>query len=202
MTIVIVNKIIFDTSLSYRDLCTFLFWDVKKEFSRLLNYEIDYSLNVIVYLFQVILYLLKNPFKRTVYLFYFQKKKVSYVFCAIADHNDTVSSFLEKISTIEEIVKQKNEKEEKEGVALSSIHASKGLEFETVYLADIYDKVCPRTLSGEDNVLYEEERRILYVAMTRAKNKLVFINAMDKNSEFIDEIFNGKRKPRVFRVTR
>lgn len=132
----------------------------------------------------------------------FQASKVFNIFCAIADPEDTIQKFLSKISLIESIVNQKNESDDKEGIALSSIHAAKGLEFDTVYLADIYDKVCPRTLSGEDNGLYEEERRILYVGMTRAKNRLIFINSLDKNSEFIREIFEGIKKPRVFRVTK
>ncbi|MBR0419287.1 MAG: ATP-dependent helicase [Erysipelotrichaceae bacterium] len=131
----------------------------------------------------------------------FQQKKVFNILCAIADPEDTIPMFLNRISMIESIVKQKNDEEEKKGSALSSIHAAKGLEFNTVYLADVYDKVCPRVLSNEDHKLYEEERRILYVGMTRAKDKLEFINALDKKSEFIEEIINGKRKPRVFRAT-
>ena len=43
------------------------------------------------------------------------------------------------------------------------------MEYEVVYLADIYDGVCPTKGSEEDPLLMAEERRIMYVGMTRAK---------------------------------
>ena len=78
-------------------------------------------------------------------------------------------------------------------VTLSTVHSAKGLEFETVYLLDVYDTVLPalpysmlETETGKAQ--YQEERRIMYVAMTRAKNEL-YICAFNKPSEFIDELF-------------
>ncbi len=66
---------------------------------------------------------------------------------------------------------QSGAKEEKEGVRLLTMHASKGLEFDTVFLLDVNKGKIPKgsKLSEEE---IEEERRLFYVAMTRAKNHL------------------------------
>ncbi|ULQ60466.1 UvrD-helicase domain-containing protein [Brucepastera parasyntrophica] len=64
----------------------------------------------------------------------------------------------------------------KEGVALMTIHASKGLEFDYVFAAGLEEGLLPFTLydkeNGEDSERIEEERRLLYVAMTRARKGL------------------------------
>ncbi|HEY4506426.1 MAG TPA: UvrD-helicase domain-containing protein [Candidatus Paceibacterota bacterium] len=70
---------------------------------------------------------------------------------------------------------QDNLKESKNGVRLMTVHASKGLEFEYVFIAGLEQGLFPHersseTESGEDRA--EEERRLFYVAVTRAKEKL------------------------------
>ncbi len=66
-----------------------------------------------------------------------------------------------------------NEMNEGSGVWLLSVHASKGLEFEEVYVIDLMDGRFPnRKLMGRDGTI-EEERRLFYVAVTRAKDELV-----------------------------
>ncbi len=69
-----------------------------------------------------------------------------------------------------ELQKTKTDKQER-GVRLLTMHASKGLEFDTVYLLDVNKGKVPKgsKLSVEE---LEEERRLFYVAMTRAKNNL------------------------------
>lgn len=57
-------------------------------------------------------------------------------------------------------------------VSLMTIHAAKGLEFDVVYIPGCEDSLIPCTISGEDKTDEEEERRLLYVAMTRAKRNL------------------------------
>ena len=67
---------------------------------------------------------------------------------------------------------EKGEKNpEKQGVSIMTLHASKGLEFEEVFLFDVNEKIIPyqRALLPAE---IEEERRLLYVGMTRAKKKL------------------------------
>lgn len=82
---------------------------------------------------------------------------------------------------------------------LSTIHASKGLEYETVYLLDVVDGILPEKVpSGtyhvekEELETYEEERRLFYVGATRAKDQLnLFI--IQKPSKFCSELL-GKTK--------
>ena len=83
-------------------------------------------------------------------------------------------------------------------VVLSTIHSSKGLEYDTVFLCDILDGILPavsmprqRTQNG-DITAYEEERRLFYVGMTRAKNHLCLFSfeKKDLRSSFVEEIFS------------
>ena len=76
---------------------------------------------------------------------------------------------------------------------LSTAHSSKGLEYERVYLLDVLDGIlpakCERELKNEeDRRQYEEERRIFYVAMTRAKDELYLFTSEAMSSEFISEL--------------
>lgn len=65
-----------------------------------------------------------------------------------------------------------SESEEKEyGVSLMTMHGSKGLEFDVVFVPDVNEGVVPYQKAVEEGSL-EEERRLLYVAMTRAKDHL------------------------------
>lgn len=88
-------------------------------------------------------------------------------------------------------------------VKLMTIHASKGLEFDTVIIIGNEENVFPSVKSLDDQKLIEEERRLFYVALTRAKNKLYLLYAkerltfgkMNSNniSRFISEIPNNNK---------
>ena len=67
-----------------------------------------------------------------------------------------------------------NEMSEGRGVNLLTVHASKGLEFEEVYIVDLMEKRFPNIKLSKPAGGIEEERRLFYVAVTRAKNKLYF----------------------------
>jgi superfamily I DNA/RNA helicase len=67
----------------------------------------------------------------------------------------------------------------REGVRLMTIHASKGLEFDHVFIAALEEGLLPFTLYGERHI--EEERRLLYVAMTRARRGLYLSWARKRN---------------------
>lgn len=79
------------------------------------------------------------------------------------------------------------------GVAIMTMHASKGLEFDVVFLPDLNEAVVPYQRSVEDGNL-EEERRLLYVAMTRAREHLYLSYTAERfhkemePSRFIEEI--------------
>ncbi len=76
---------------------------------------------------------------------------------------------------------------------LSTIHSSKGLEYERVFLLDVHDGVLPSVTDAEargeeEEKTASEERRLLYVAMTRAKNELCFFQYQDRPSAFLREL--------------
>jgi DNA helicase-2/ATP-dependent DNA helicase PcrA len=87
-------------------------------------------------------------------------------------------------------------KEEEKPLILSTIHSAKGLEWDTVYIMSLIDGVLPVTfaLDNEDDI--EEEHRLFYVAVTRAKNRLFLtlhhegtrggITQFNKQSRFVD----------------
>ena len=78
-------------------------------------------------------------------------------------------------------------------LTLTTIHSSKGLEYNTVYLIDVVDWIFPEiipkknAMTEEERKLWEEERRLFYVGMTRARNKLYMYDIF-KSSVFINEL--------------
>ncbi len=95
---------------------------------------------------------------------------------------EAVENFLEEISLISDQDSNDNSKENP-AVRLMTIHASKGLEFETVFLTGAEERFFS-PIDVEDKNEYEkkseEERRLFYVAMTRAKTKLYFTWAFSR----------------------
>ena len=83
-------------------------------------------------------------------------------------------------------------------VTMMTIHSAKGLEFPTVYVVGMEEGIFPGSSAQYDEEELEEERRLCYVAMTRAKEKLTLTNARqrmlygrtsaNKSSRFLDEI--------------
>ena len=78
---------------------------------------------------------------------------------------------------------------ERQGAALLTFHAAKGLEFPVVYILDVNEGICPykKAISREE---MEEERRCLYVAMTRARDRLHICTCKSH--------FYRERKPSIF----
>ncbi|MDR5658449.1 ATP-dependent helicase [Serpentinicella sp. ANB-PHB4] len=83
------------------------------------------------------------------------------------------SDLMTKLDTLQIII-QKAKKNVNSKLILSTVHASKGLEFEEVYLIDLIEGLFPFTSNSkeENDSEIEEERRVYYVALTRAINKL------------------------------
>jgi DNA helicase-2/ATP-dependent DNA helicase PcrA len=67
-------------------------------------------------------------------------------------------------------------------VSLMTLHSAKGLEFDAVYLAGLEEGVLPHSRSVDTPAEIEEERRLFYVGMTRAKNTLVLTRAVYRRS--------------------
>ncbi len=107
----------------------------------------------------------------------------------IAKETTDLESFKERLELLnkELLISTKNDN----NITLSTIHSAKGLEFDNVYIIDLIDGNFPSANSIEEleNLkpeLYEEERRLFYVAMTRAKkslNLLSYNSIEDKTTE-------------------
>ncbi|MBQ3021534.1 MAG: UvrD-helicase domain-containing protein [Bacilli bacterium] len=105
-----------------------------------------------------------------------------------------LGDFLEEISLISDMA---NHKEDNDEVTLMTIHSAKGLEFDVVFLIGMEEGIFPHTMSLMENGV-EEERRLCYVGITRARERLYITNAkrrmlygkdtMNMPSRFIDEI--------------
>ena len=69
-------------------------------------------------------------------------------------------------------------------VQLLTLHSSKGLEFDNVWIAAVEEGNLPHT-----DALVEDERRLMYVGMTRARNRLVISSALEEGleSRFLEE---------------
>lgn len=86
------------------------------------------------------------------------------------------------------------------GCILSTIHSSKGLEYDNVILADVFDKILPspdaiqEEKDGGPAPTMEEERRIFYVGATRAKKTLRIVTCDGLPSRFADDLL-GKESP-------
>ena len=84
-----------------------------------------------------------------------------------------LSEFIKKITLREEFIKKKSKDvEDRDTVTLLTVHSSKGLEFPFVFLVGMEKNLFPHERSVKEKSL-PEERRLFYVAMTRAKNELV-----------------------------
>ena len=117
---------------------------------------------------------------------------------AIGAGEATAQSLLYRLEDLHGIV-QEHRAPEGCRFTLSTIHSAKGLEYDTVYLADVHDGIFPETTvinpkSAPKDVLsaYEEERRLFYVGATRAKHRLFIFTYAGKSSQFSDELL-GKQ---------
>ena len=118
----------------------------------------------------------------------------------IGSRVESPEKLLERLEELRAII-QKKVSDKDCPFILSTMHASKGLEYDTVYLLDIMDGILPekvlanpRTASKEELETYEEERRLFYVGVTRAKNQLNVFTT-NKPSKFCSELL-GKRNLR------
>lgn len=98
-----------------------------------------------------------------------------------AKNTDNYLHWLETIEEYEESLKNAQNEESRDGVQLMTMHGSKGLEYRMVIIPDLNEGNIP-SKKCEKPAELEEERRVFYVAMTRAKEKL-FLCHLEKNRE-------------------
>ncbi len=122
----------------------------------------------------------------------------------------SILSLLTELALVAEV---DNEPEETDTVSLMTVHSAKGLEFPHVFIVGMEENIFPHSRSLEDEVEMEEERRLAYVAVTRAEEMLYLSRArtrtlygftsMNTSSRFLAEISPqllqevGKTNPRV-----
>lgn len=85
-----------------------------------------------------------------------------------------LTDFLDEISIVSDISEHQDIKE---AITLMTMHSAKGLEFKIVFLAGMEENIMPHAMSLEEKNGLEEERRLCYVAITRAKERLYLSNA-------------------------
>ncbi|MEK7591981.1 MAG: UvrD-helicase domain-containing protein [Patescibacteria group bacterium] len=119
---------------------------------------------------------------------------------SVATEFPILREFLETISLVEQASEPRSKSHEnsKKAVIMSTVHASKGLEFPIVFLIGMEEGLFPHSRSVMDKEELEEERRLCYVALTRAKeriylthaNKRLFFGTRTENtiSRFVSDI--------------
>ncbi len=102
---------------------------------------------------------------------------------SVAATHTKLDDFLENVSLVQQEYSQqeKNKKDEtRSGVRLMTFHASKGLEFEVVFLVGFEEGILPHANSMLSEASIEEERRLAYVGITRAKEYLYLTHATQR----------------------
>ena len=108
----------------------------------------------------------------------------------------SLGGFVDRLSLLSDVDKEQGKTDPK--VMMMTLHSAKGLEFPTVILAGLEEGLFPHSRSRDDEAELEEERRLCYVGITRARKQLVLTSAARRRvfgeyqstepSRFIDEI--------------
>ncbi|WP_312825544.1 UvrD-helicase domain-containing protein [Epilithonimonas sp.] len=96
----------------------------------------------------------------------------------IEDGDPSLSNFMENIALSSDTQNDKEEDDNK--VSLMTIHLSKGLEFPVVHLVGLEENLFPSFMSSSTREELEEERRLFYVALTRAEKQVFFTYAVSR----------------------
>jgi len=112
------------------------------------------------------------------------------------DPEPTLGGFVDRLSLLSDVDEEQGSKDAR--VWMMTLHSAKGLEFPVVVLAGLEEGLFPHSRSNEDEEELEEERRLCYVGMTRARSRLVLTGAARRRvfgeykasepSRFIDEV--------------
>ena len=110
----------------------------------------------------------------------------------------SLQEFLDEISLVSDVEEYKNQTDV---VTLMTVHSAKGLEFENVFIVGLEEGIFPHSMSLYSSNEIEEERRLCYVAITRAMKSLTLLNSKRRliygqessnpQSRFISEINEG-----------
>ncbi|HRS22835.1 MAG TPA: UvrD-helicase domain-containing protein [Candidatus Woesebacteria bacterium] len=120
---------------------------------------------------------------------------------SVAASFSSISDFLANVTLVEQEYSEQEKlkrRENREGVRLMTLHGSKGLEFTVVFLVGFEEGILPHSRSLVDEAEIEEERRLCYVGITRAKDFLEITytkkrlyfgkNSLNEPSRFLSDI--------------
>ena len=127
-----------------------------------------------------------------------------------ADGIVSLEDFLDELSLVSDA--SENQKDEEDKVTLMTMHAVKGLEFDYVFVVGVEEGLFPHLNSMNSEEELEEERRLCYVAITRARKKLYIINSRSRLlygkvssnvpsrfiSEIGDDLLDQEKKESIF----
>jgi len=115
--------------------------------------------------------------------------------------SSSLADYLDSLTLMSDLDKYESQK----GVTLMTLHSAKGLEFKIVFLAGMEEGILPHSNSRDESEDIEEERRLCYVGMTRAREQLYCLHALERRlhgrfreqsaSQFLDEIPDEVKEP-------
>ncbi|TRY19826.1 DNA helicase PcrA [Tessaracoccus rhinocerotis] len=98
--------------------------------------------------------------------------ETSSLVAGMPEPDDSLAAFLERIALVADSDQVPDADDEKGVVTLMTLHTAKGLEFDTVFLTGMEEGIFPHQRAFSDNDELEEERRLAYVGITRARKRL------------------------------
>ena len=114
----------------------------------------------------------------------------------IADEDASLSTFVQQVALLTDM--DRGDESDTEREPLMTVHMAKGLEFKTVFVAGMEENLFPSMMSSSSREEIEEERRLFYVALTRAEQRAILTYAEQRYrwgkltdgelSRFVDEI--------------
>lgn len=113
----------------------------------------------------------------------------------ISEGLENIEEFFEKLDRIKECLKKA--KNSNSNISVSTIHSSKGLEYDNVFIVDLVKNEFPmqNNISELTKIVAEEERRIFYVAITRARKRLFLFTVRSRNGKEVSpSIFYNELK--------
>jgi DNA helicase-2/ATP-dependent DNA helicase PcrA len=87
-----------------------------------------------------------------------------------------LADYLDSITLMSDLDRYESQK----GVTLMTLHAAKGLEFKVVFLAGMEEGILPHSMTRDEHDDVEEERRLCYVGMTRAREQLYCLHSLER----------------------
>jgi DNA helicase-2/ATP-dependent DNA helicase PcrA len=132
-------------------------------------------------------YLVNNCQKQSISLE--SQNKYIDVLKVIAKRTNSLTDFLLRLDELKKIIYHASSNKNPFALKLLTMHASKGLEFDHVFIIDVDHHVFPSKYAQDlvlqnDLTMFEEERRLFYVALSRAKSHLSLVHTKFKNGQY------------------